>query len=304
MKKTDSRDGLTQEADLSRRNFLKGLGFGLGAASVASLVVAAPVAALAANESAAGGADAGMPATVAPTGAKAILYDASKCVGCHYCEGGCKNANSLPGEVAYDIKALPESVLPKLMIPVEMMPQLNAVQPVTVDDRDAYRWLRVVRKSAEVNGEAIDLFTRNSCTHCGLCAQVCPAKALVQREDGVVTVDPDRCIGCLYCYQACPFDIPRYCDGEPDKAVRKCAMCVQRLDENGQPACVRECPVGALAYGGAAEIQSAGQSAVAALVSAGNADAYLYGERELGGIGVMSVLAYPPATYGLPKLPA
>lgn len=299
MKRTDSQDGLMPEADLSRRNFLKGLGIGLGAASVVPLAGAIPVAALAADESATDGAGTGTPATVAPTGTKAILYDTSKCVGCRYCEGGCKNANGLPCEVDFDINALPESVLPKLMIPVEMLPLLNAVQPVTTDDRDANRWLRVVRKSVDVGGETTDVFVRNSCTHCGLCAQVCPAKALVQRSDGIVEVNPDRCIGCLYCYQACPFDIPRYRDEGEDKAVSKCALCTARVDAGGTPACVQECPTGALSYGDWAEMAGAGQAAVTAL---GN-EAYLYGEQELGGIGVMSVLVYPPATYGLPKLP-
>ncbi|NTU89083.1 MAG: 4Fe-4S dicluster domain-containing protein, partial [Actinobacteria bacterium] len=234
---------------------------------------------------------------------KGILYDASKCVGCHYCEGSCKNTYGLPGEVTYDITALPEKVLPELMVPVEMLKVLEAVQPVTEDDRDALRWLRVTSANIDVGGgNKQDIFVRHSCTHCGLCAQVCPSKALTQREDGIVVVDSSRCIGCFYCYQACPFDIPRYLDEVSSKAMQKCAMCFERVTSGEEPACVKGCPVGALTFGDSEDIVAVGQQVVAGLVSAGYKDAYLYGEKELGGIGVISALPFSYETYDLPKL--
>lgn len=243
----------------------------------------------------------------ARSGTKAILYDASKCVGCHYCEGSCKNTNDLTGEVTFNVSALPEDVLPKVMIPVEMIKDLEAREPIVEDDRDAERWLRVTQKTLDAEGEqeaetGRDLFTRNSCTHCGVCAQVCPSRALVQREDGIVTVESDRCIGCYYCYQACPFDVPRYRTEGEDKTMQKCTMCSGRIDDGGIPACIEGCPTGALHFGDVAGMLQIGQAAVSSLVSEGYTDACLYGERELGGINVLSVLAYPSDDYRLPQL--
>ena len=69
----------------------------------------------------------------------------------------------------------------------------------------------------EKDGEA--LFVSTSCMHCEepACASVCPAGALKKAEDGVVYVDKDRCIGCKYCYQACPFGVPTYSSAAMDK---------------------------------------------------------------------------------------
>lgn len=69
----------------------------------------------------------------------------------------------------------------------------------------------------EKDGEA--LFVSTSCMHCEepACASVCPAGAIKKAEDGVVYVDKDRCIGCKYCYQACPFGVPTYSSAAMDK---------------------------------------------------------------------------------------
>ena len=141
---------------------------------------------------------------------------------------------------------------------------------------------------------------RQSCMHCGSCAEVCPAKALVQRADGIVTVDSEKCIGCHYCYQACPFNIPRYAE---DGSIRKCTMCSERVDEGKEPACVEACPSDALIFGYRDELVQEGRDRISELVEEGNSSAYLYGEEELGGTPLMYALPYPYDNYGLPKLP-
>jgi anaerobic dimethyl sulfoxide reductase subunit B (iron-sulfur subunit) len=95
-------------------------------------------------------------------------------------------------------------------------------------------------------------FLSLSCMHCGdpACAAVCPTGAITKRaEDGVVVVDQDKCIGCHYCFFACPFGVPQY--GE-DGTMAKCDFCLDRLQDGKDPACVATCPAGAL-HGGTME---------------------------------------------------
>jgi formate dehydrogenase iron-sulfur subunit len=173
---------------------------------------------------------------------------------------------------------------------------------IAINDKlDADSWVNVkVWETAVAGGTVTTFSVRNACMHCGSCAKVCPAKAIVQREDGIVTVDPEKCIGCHYCYQACPFDIPRY--GE-DGAMRKCIMCHERVDEGKEPACVEACPTDALIFGYRDELVNDGKERISELAEEGNSAAYLYGREELGGIPLMYALPYSNEKYGLPKLP-
>lgn len=89
-------------------------------------------------------------------------------------------------------------------------------------------------------------FTFSTCRHCDnpLCVPVCPSEAMVQRPDGIVYVDQDKCIGCMACRTACPWEIPVK-NPENSKAV-KCDLCMDRLAESKKPACVSKCTTHAL----------------------------------------------------------
>jgi len=88
------------------------------------------------------------------------------------------------------------------------------------------------------------------CMHCEdpTCAEVCPADAIKQNEDGVVqsSLKP-RCIGCSNCVLACPFGVPKYV-ADFDQMM-KCDMCTDRTSEGLTPMCASVCPSEALWYG-------------------------------------------------------
>jgi Fe-S-cluster-containing dehydrogenase component len=105
-------------------------------------------------------------------------------------------------------------------------------------------------------------------------------KASYYRDDGIVMMDYDRCIGCRYCEVACPYQarsfnwkeftgsnpaVPQWGEPEVERRPRgvpeKCAFCYQRIDRGlalgltpgvdpeATPACVGACPVGARIFG-------------------------------------------------------
>ncbi len=71
-----------------------------------------------------------------------------------------------------------------------------------------------------------------------------PSGAYQHRDDGIVVLDGERCLGCRYCEMACPFGAPVF--DEEAGIMRKCDFCCERIDRGLSPACVTACPVGAL----------------------------------------------------------
>jgi Fe-S-cluster-containing dehydrogenase component len=88
-------------------------------------------------------------------------------------------------------------------------------------------------------------FVPKLCNHCATspCVQVCPVGATFESPDGVVLVDKDRCLGCRYCVQACPYSC-RFIDPRTH-TVDKCTLCYHRITKGLLPACVESCPTGA-----------------------------------------------------------
>lgn len=84
-------------------------------------------------------------------------------------------------------------------------------------------------------------FEPGNCMHCDNppCVKVCPTGASQKRSDGIVIVDPEKCIGCKYCMTACPYEA-RFINPVTGKAD-KCTFCLQRLEQGLKPACVQTC---------------------------------------------------------------
>ena len=202
---------------------------------------------------------------------QALLFDSSKCVGCRACEAACRQWNKLPPEHK----------------PLEL---------------SAASW--TVVKSIELNnsGKKEQLFLKRQCMHCtkASCVAVCPTGAAAYHGE-YVEIDQEWCTGCGYCVEACPFDVPhREAHGG---TVKKCTLCLDRVTDGLKTACTEACPQGAILCGDRSVLISEAKTRVQDLSANGAQDTHLYGETELGGLGVMYILLKPASVYGLPEVP-
>ena len=212
---------------------------------------------------------------------KAMLIDVSKCTACRACQVACKSWNDLPGEITvcagcYD----------------------------NPPDLSLETWNRIAFSEVERGGGVDWVFRPVRCLHCteASCVSVCPTGA-AHHEGEYVVINPNWCIGCGYCSEACPFDVPRQGHGEEKASARKCWFCFDRVSNGQVPACARSCATGALEFGDRAELVKKAHARVAVLKERGFADANFYGEHILGGLHQMYVLTDPPAVFGLPGAP-
>ena len=130
-------------------------------------------------------------------------------------------------------------------------------------------WIKVLRiKDSE---KTAPYYFPMPCFQCDNppCTKVCPVDATFKRQDGVVIIDNDRCIGCRLCMAACPYNARSFNwelteeaaeaktqpyspeRGFPRKVgtVEKCDFCPDMAAAGKLPACASICPMGAIYYG-------------------------------------------------------
>jgi phenylacetyl-CoA:acceptor oxidoreductase subunit 1 len=164
-----------------------------------------------------------------------MAIDLERCIGCYACVGACKDENATTKGILWS----------------------SAVQGETGTYPNTRRF-----------------YIPTLCNHCAdaPCVTICPTGASYKRADGIVLVDPTKCIGCQYCVSVCPYGArhylaqiqPYFAEGftkwetvhytkHTAGVVEKCTFCVQRIDagtakglkpgvdRDATPACVNAC---------------------------------------------------------------
>lgn len=164
-----------------------------------------------------------------------MVFDLKRCIGCNACVVACKTENMLPEDTFFTRTFVAE---------VGSFPNVKRV------------------------------YIPSLCNHCedAPCERACPSGATYTRDDGIVMVDQEKCIGCSACAVACPYDnrtqfskekLERSYFGEGELAsfeeprterwlagtVSKCDFCSRRIDNGLLPACVGACPTEARIFG-------------------------------------------------------
>lgn len=176
-----------------------------------------------------------------------MVIDLQKCIGCYACVVACKQ----------------EHFLPPLLF-----------------------WSRLVISEAGKYPMVRKVMYPVLCNHCedAICVKVCPTGATIKKENGIVVIDYNKCVGCRYCLVACPYQQRTYYDNGDEeyfpgqglteleiigkklyplqeKTVIKCNFCIERIDKGthlglkpgedreATTACVNVCPAKARYFG-------------------------------------------------------
>ncbi|MHB1050217.1 MAG: 4Fe-4S dicluster domain-containing protein [Bacteroidota bacterium] len=189
---------------------------------------------------------------------KALLIDITLCIGCNACQTACKESHNMP---------------------LDEESKTSTTAYTALDEYDG-------------------VYVRRMCQHCEdpTCMSVCPVGAFHKSAEGAVVYDADKCIGCRYCIQACPFQVPRYEWSSTFPRVQKCDMCHERTAQGLPTMCAEVCPTGATKFGNRDELLKEAYERINA-----EPDKYVhkvYGETEVGGTSVLYLTSVPFENIG------
>lgn len=138
-------------------------------------------------------------------------------------------------------------------------------------------WNRVLEEEVGTYPTARRIFWPVRCQQCAdpACVEACPTGASYQRDDQLVVIDGEKCVGCRACILACPYDVRSLWEGDGGYfkegltpfeeqayakhvagAVQKCDFCASRIDEGQKPSCADACITKAIIFGDLDDPQS------------------------------------------------
>jgi Fe-S-cluster-containing dehydrogenase component len=211
-----------------------------------------------------------------------VLVDTTACIGCRNCEWACKKTHDLPSE------------------PFEKYSDRSVFKHMRRPDTKA---LTVVNEYNNPQNTDIPINVKVQCMHCDhpACVSACIVGAFSKNENGAVTWNTKKCIGCRYCMVACPFQVPSF---EYEKAlnpeIKKCDFCFERTKVGKLPACVEICPVEALTYGTRTDLIKVARNRIKR-----DPEKYInhiYGEYEVGGTSWLYIAGEDFQKLAFPKL--
>ena len=179
--------------------------------------------------------------------------------------------------------------------------------------QDAQNWIKVYpMQDAE---KTAPYWQPTTCMHCDEppCVKVCPVDATFKRQDGIVLIDSDRCVGCRFCMAACPYSTRVFNWGEPELpadiaskdynaetsipqkkgTVGKCDFCPDMTRMGMLPHCVSACPNGVFMFGDMIED-----------TVTNGAETFRFSEliKDKAGYRLMEDLGTKPSVYYLPPV--
>ncbi len=154
----------------------------------------------------------------------AFFMDTAKCIGCKACMIACKDKHNNPIGINWR----------------------------KVIEASGGEWIETSKDVWDQN--VFTYYISISCNHCEnpACAKACPTGACAKDENGIVSIDSDKCVGCGYCQFNCPYSSPIL--NKEKKSMTKCDFCRDYLNAGLPPACVSACPARALEFGNKGEL--------------------------------------------------
>jgi anaerobic dimethyl sulfoxide reductase subunit B (iron-sulfur subunit) len=155
-----------------------------------------------------------------------FYFNANLCTGCKACQVACKDKWDLDVGVTWR----------------------------RVAEYTGGNWIQ--DKDGTYRQDVFAYYTSLACNHCQEppCKEVCPTQAITKREDGIVMINQEACVGCRYCEWSCPYNAPQF--DETRGVMTKCNLCYDAIDAGESPACVAACPSRALDFGELEELKA------------------------------------------------